>query len=207
MVLSPIRRRSTAGRRNSRSRLNDATSLDASAFADPSKTNGGYGVANEDTFPFFPQLNVGGPSVYSHWNYGTRSETLHLTSSISPTWQLDISASAKRSHFTETPLDNVNFIDDFTGIRQAASPRKAWSFAQSPLLHDYGFGIDTEKTVNFHGQHTLSAGWGYTHSIYQLNKYYSGGQSPFPSDQYFRRRYHHHYQQPGTRRRRDQLRV
>ncbi len=35
-------------------KLNDATSLDASAFADPSKTNGGYGVANEDTFPVFP---------------------------------------------------------------------------------------------------------------------------------------------------------
>ena len=163
-------------------KVNDATSLDASAFADPSKTNGGYGVANEDTFPFFPQLNVGGPSVFSHWNYGTRSETLHLTSSLSPTWQLDISASAKRSYFTETPLDNVNFIEDFTGIRQAAAYfASGVQFVQSPLLHDYGFGIDTEKTVNFHGQHTLSAGWGFTHSIYQLNKYYPGGQIPFPS--------------------------
>jgi Carboxypeptidase regulatory-like domain len=163
-------------------KLNDSTSLDASAFADPSKTNGGYGVANEDTFPFFPQLNVGGNSTFSHWNFGTRSETVHLTSSLSPTWQLDISASAKRSYFTETPVNNVNFIEDFTGIRQdAAYFAQGVQYIENPLLHDYGFGIDTEKTLNFHGQHTLSAGWGFTHSIYKLTKYYPGAQTPFPT--------------------------
>jgi Carboxypeptidase regulatory-like domain len=163
-------------------KLNDATSLDASAFGDPSKTNGGYGVANEDTFPFFPQLNLGGPSTFSHWNYGSRSETLHLTSSLSPTWQLDITASAKRSYFTETPSNNVSFIEDFTGIRQdAAYFAQGVQYVENPLMHDYGFGIDTEKTVNFHGQHTLSLGWGFTHSIYKLDKYYPGAQTPFPT--------------------------
>jgi hypothetical protein len=162
-------------------KLNDATSLDASAFGDPSKTNGGYGVANEDTFPFFPQLNVGGSSTFSHWNYGSRSETMHLTSSLSPTWQLDITASAKRSYFTETPLDNVSFIEDFTGIRQAATYfAQGVQYVENPLMHDYGFGIDTEKTINFHGQHTLSVGWGFTHSIYKLDKYYPGVQTAFP---------------------------
>jgi len=163
-------------------KLNDSTSLDASAFADPSKTNGGYGPANQDTFPFYPQLNIGGTSTFSYWNYGTRSETLHLTSSLSPTWQLDISASAKRSDFTETPLDNVNFIEDYTGIREtAAYVASGLQFVQNPVIHDYGFGIDTEKTVNFHGQHTLSLGWGFSHSIYKLDKYYTGGQFDFPS--------------------------
>jgi len=163
-------------------KLNEATSLDASAFADPSKTNAGYGVANEDTFPFFPQLNIGGNATFSRWNYGTRSETIHATSSLSPTWQLDMSASAKRSDFTETPLDNVNFIEDFTGLRQAAAYfAQGVQFIQNPVTHDYGFGIDTEKTVNFHGQHTLSAGWGFSHSIYKLQKAYPGGQFPFPS--------------------------
>lgn len=163
-------------------KLTDATSLDASAFADPSKTNSGYGVANEDTFPDFPQLNIGGTANFSRWNYGTRSETLRLSSSLSPTWQLDMSASAKRSDFTETPADNVNFIEDFTGIRQAAAYfAQGVQFVQNPVVHDYGFGIDTEKTINFHGQHTLSAGWGFSHSIYKLDKYYPGGQVPFPS--------------------------
>jgi hypothetical protein len=163
-------------------KLNDSTSLDASAFADPSRTNGGYGIANEDTFPFFPQLNIGGESNLSHWNYGTRSETVHLTSSISPTWQLDISGSAKRSFFTESPVDNVNFIEDYTGIVQSAAfYASGLTFVQNPVVHDYGFGIDTEKTVNFHGQHTFSLGYGFTHSIYKLDKYYTGGQFDFPS--------------------------
>ena len=163
-------------------KINDGTSLDASAFADPSKTNGGYGFANQDTFPFYPQLNIGGESNLSHWNFGTRSETAHLSSSLSPTWQVDITASAKRSYFTETPVDNVNFIEDFTGIVQAASfYASGLTFVQNPVLHDYGFGIDTEKTVNFHGQHTLSAGWGFSHDIYKLNKYYTGGQFNFPT--------------------------
>ena len=163
-------------------KLNDSTSIDASAFADPSKTNGGYGVPNEDFFPFFPQINIANDSVFSHWNYGTRSETLHATSSISPTWQLDISGTAKRSDFTETPLHNVNFIEDYTGIVQpGAFFAQGLQFVQNPVTHDYGFGIDTEKTINFHGQHTLSAGWGFSHSIYKLDKYYPGGQFPFPS--------------------------
>ena len=163
-------------------KLNDSTSLDASAFGDPSKTNGGYGFANADTFPFYPQLNIANDSVFSHWNYGTRSETLHLTSSLSPTWQLDISGSAKRSDFTESALHNVNFIEDFTGIVEpGAYIPQGLSFVQNPIIHDYGFGIDTEKTVNFHGQHTLSMGWGFTHSIYKLDKFYPGGQFPFPS--------------------------
>ena len=94
-----------------------------------------------------------------------------MTSSISPTWQLDISGTAKRSViFTETPVNNVNFIEDFTGLRQAAAYfAQGVQFIQNPVTHDYGFGIDTEKTVNFHGQHTLSFGVGASsHSIYKL---------------------------------------
>jgi hypothetical protein len=86
-----------------------------------------------------------------------------LTSSLSPTWQLDISGTAKRSDFTETPLHNVNFIEDYTGIVQpGAFIAQGLQFVQNPVTHDYGFGIDTEKTVNFHGQHTLSMGWGFS---------------------------------------------
>ena len=164
-------------------KINDASSLDASAFADPSRTNGGYGLANEDFFPFYPQLNISNDSVFSHWNYGTRSETLHLTSSLSPTWQLDMSGTAKRSDFTETPLHNVNFIEDYTGIAQpGAFIAQGLQFVQNPVTHDYGFGLDTEKTVNLFGQHTFSLGYGFTHSIYKLEKYYPGPQFPFPSE-------------------------
>ncbi len=162
--------------------INAGTSVDASVFSDPSKTNAGLGFASADTFPNYPQLNVANETGFSRWNYGTRSETAHLTSSLSPTWQLDIAASAKRSHFNEVGLQNVYQIIDESGAVSAGQfTAQGLGFTQNPTVHDYGFGIDTEKTVNFHGQHTFSLGWGYTHSIYALDKAYSGGYFPFPS--------------------------
>jgi hypothetical protein len=163
-------------------KLNEGTSLDASAFGDPSKTNAGYGVANEDTFPFFPNLNLAGTTGFSRWNYGTRSETLHLTSSITPTWQVDLSGSAKKSNFTEVGLGNAyQVIDQSTVLKAGQFTAQGLGAFQNPLTHDYGFEAETEKTVNFHGQHTLSVGWGFEHSIYSLNKGYSGGRTVFPS--------------------------
>jgi Carboxypeptidase regulatory-like domain len=162
--------------------LNQGTSIDASVFSDPSKTNAGYGVANEDRFPFYPNLNLANDTGFSRWNYGTRSETAHLTSSLSPTWQLDISVSAKRSHFNEVGLQNVyNVVDESGAVQAGQFTAQGLGFTQNPTVHDYGFGIDSEKTVNFHGQHTLSVGFGYTHSIYALDKAYSGGYFTFPS--------------------------
>jgi hypothetical protein len=162
--------------------LNAGTSVDASVFSDPSKTNAGFGFASADTFPNYPQLNLANETGFSRWNYGTRSETAHLTSSLSPTWQLDMSASAKRSHFNEVGLQNVYQIVDESGAVSAGQfTAQGLGFTQNPTVHDYGFGIDTEKTVNRYGQHTFSLGFGYTHSIYALNKAYSGGYFPFPS--------------------------
>jgi Carboxypeptidase regulatory-like domain len=163
-------------------KVNDGTSVDASVFSDPSKTNAGFGFASADTFPNYPQMNLANETGFSRWNYGTRSETLHISSSLSPTWQLDIAASAKRSHFNEVGLQNVYQIVDESGAVSAGQfTAQGLGFTQNPTTHDYGFGIDTEKTVNFHGQHTFSVGWGYTHSIYALDKAYSGGYFPFPS--------------------------
>jgi hypothetical protein len=163
-------------------KLNNATSVDASVFSDPSKTNAGYGYASQDTFPSFPNLNLSNETGFSRWNYGTRSETLHISSSISPTWQVDITASAKRSHFNETGLQDVFQVVDYSGAVQPGNfTAQGLGFTQNPTTHDYGFGIDTEKTANFHGQHTFSVGFGFAHSIYALTKAYSGGYFSFPS--------------------------
>jgi hypothetical protein len=163
-------------------KINDATTLDASAFADPSRTNAGFGLANQDTFPFFPDLNLANETGFSRWNYGTRSETLHLTSSLSPTWQLNIAASAKRSNFTEVGLQNVYQILDYTDILQPGEfAAQGLGYTQNPITNDYGFQIDTEKTVQFFGSHTFSVGWGFSHNIYDLAKNYSGDSFTFPS--------------------------
>jgi hypothetical protein len=163
-------------------KINDATSLDASAFADPSRTNAGFGVANQDTFPFFPNLDLANETGFSRWNYGTRSETVHLTSSLSPTWQLNIAVSAKRSNFTEVGLQNVYQILDYTDLIQPGEfTAQGLGYTQNPQTHDYGFQIDTEKTVHLFGTHTFSVGWGFSRNIYDLAKNYSGPSFTFPS--------------------------
>ncbi len=77
-VLSLTKRRATSYAAKVTFKLNEGTSIDASVFSDPSRTNAGFGVANDDTFPFFPQLNLANQTGFSRWNYGTRSETLHI---------------------------------------------------------------------------------------------------------------------------------
>ena len=103
------------------------------------------------TFPTRPVSAVGTSDT---------QRTLHLTSSLSPTWQLDLSGTAKRSNFTRSGCK--------MSMRSSTNPR----FYSPPVpssrsgLHaepDYPrlrFRHDAEKTVNFHGQHTLSVGWG-----------------------------------------------
>ena len=93
-----------------------------------------------------------------------------------------MSGTAKRSNFDEVGLQNVYQILDQSGVLQAGQfYAQGLGYTQNPTTHDYGFEADTEKTVNFHGQHTLSVGWGFGHSIYALTKAYSGGRSIFPS--------------------------
>ena len=163
-------------------KLNDNTSVDASAFGDPSKTNLGFGAANEDTFPLYPNLNLAGTTGFSLWNYGTRSETLHITTAPNPTWLVDLAASAKTSHFTESPSENVYNIIDNTGIIQAGQyTPQGLGFLQNPNTDQYDFGLDGQKTVVKFGQHVLSLGYGYDHSIYKLTKAYTGPYFNFPS--------------------------
>ena len=109
-------------------KLNEGTSIDASVFSDPSKTNAGFGFANEDTFPFFPNLNLAMKPALAGGTMVPAVRPCTLTSSLSPTWQLDMSGSAKRSHFNEVGLQNVYQIVDYSGVVQAGNiPRKDWA--------------------------------------------------------------------------------
>lgn len=164
-------------------KLTDSTQFDASAFGDPSTTNKGLQLASVDSFPFFPNLNQNNQGAFSLWKYGTRSEVVHLTTSISPTWELNISASAKHAQFDETGyapdyqiLDYSNAVSTASGfIAQGLGP------VQNPTSNSYGFNIDTQKTVHLFGQHTFSVGWGFSRSIYDKFNGYSGPNYIFPS--------------------------
>ncbi len=164
-------------------RASDALIVDASAFGDPSRTNAGYGYVNQDTFPYYPNLYLTNDTNFSRLNYGSRSESLHITGTPSSTWDFNIAASAKKSHFTEVGLQNVYQIADYTDFIQPAEYNaQGLGFTQNPNSRDYSFNADTEKTISFLGQHhTLSVGYSFLHSIYDLDKAYSGADFTFPT--------------------------
>ncbi len=158
--------------------------IDASAFGDPSKTNVGYGYVNQDTFPYYPNINLTNDTSFSRWAYGSRSESLHITDTPSATSEINLSASAKTSHFTETPLDPGTFqVQDYSTVLQPSEYNaQGLGYFQNPQTETYTFGIDGQKTVGFLGfQHTLSVGYNFLHDIYNLTKGYTGGTYTFPT--------------------------
>ena len=159
-------------------KITDATSLEGSAFGDPSSTNFGYGLAY--TSPYgHPNLQLKNTTGFSRWDFGSRSEVVRLNSSLSPTLQLNIAATAKTSHFTETGFNNIyNISDRTTGV----STYQGLGEFQNPDNHSYGVSFDLQKTIAAKfGSHTFSIGWGFDRAIYDANRDYSGPRFNFPS--------------------------
>jgi outer membrane receptor protein involved in Fe transport len=161
----------------------DSLTIDASAFGDPSRTNAGFGYVNQDTFPYYPNVDLTNDTGFSRWNYGSRSESVHITGTPSATWDFNLAASAKVSHFTETGLQNVYQITDYSFyVQQSSYTAQGLGYTQNPQTHAYSFNGDTEKTISFFGQqHTLSVGYSVLHNIYNLSKAYSGDSFAFPT--------------------------
>jgi hypothetical protein len=158
-------------------KLTEGSSLEASAFGDPSSSNFGYGAAY--TSPYnHPNLQQKNTTAFSRWNFGSHSEVARLNSSLSPTAQLSVAATAKTSHFTETGFQNLYLISDRT---TGNNNFQGLGEFQNPVNHSYGVNFDLQKTVTFHGQHTFSVGWGYDRAIYDANRDYSGPRFPFPT--------------------------
>ncbi len=159
-------------------KLTDSTSLEASAFGDPSYSNYGYGEAY--TSPYgHPSLQLKDTTAFSRWNFGSRSVVARLNASISPTLQLNVAATTKTSHFTESGFqDAYNIIDKTTG----STTYQGLGEFQNPDNHSYGVSFDLQKSLSTRfGQHTFSIGWGFDRAIYDANRDYSGPRFAFPS--------------------------
>ncbi len=157
--------------------------IEASAFGDPSSSNRGLGVVNEDTFPAYPNINLANDSGFSSWKFGSRSEVVRLNATITPTWTFDIAATAKQSNFTESGFANAYQIQDNTPVAFGGAQfySQGLGFFQNPQTHAYSFAINTEKIVRIFGSHSLSIGYEFDRGIYDLLKGYSGADFAFPS--------------------------
>jgi hypothetical protein len=151
------------------------TSLEASAYGDPSTSNKAYNFAYVNAYP---NLNQRNETAFSRWDFGTRSVVARINSSLSPTALLSIAATDKHSHFTESGFaDDYSISDRTSGIQQFQGLGE-W---QNPTNHSYGVNFDFQKIVNLHGQHTFSVGWAFDRNIYNANRDYSGARFPFPA--------------------------
>ena len=165
-------------------KVNDKATIEGSAFGDPASTNFGFGAANEDTFPLYPNINASNETLFSRWNFGSRSEVVRLNAVPSSTWTLNLAATAKQSHFTEGGFTNDYLVQDYTGIAQAATfTAQGLGFYQNPETHSYSGAIDTEKVLKAgrFGSHSLSIGYEFDRAIYDLLKGYSGAYYTFPT--------------------------
>jgi hypothetical protein len=159
-------------------KVTDATSLEASAFGDPSSSNLGFGESY--THPYgHPNLQLKNTSGFSRWSFGGRSEVVRLNASLSPTLQLNIAATAKTSHFTESGFDPIYQVGDRT---TGNVTYQGLGEFQNPDNHSYGFSFDLQKTLpSKFGQHTFSIGYGFDRAIYDAVRDYSIPRFPFPA--------------------------
>ena len=67
-----------------------------------------------------------------------------LTSSLNPTTELNVSATYKTSHFTESGFANDYQITDKT---TGSTGFQGLGYFQNPANQDYGFNIDLQKPV------------------------------------------------------------
>jgi hypothetical protein len=159
-------------------KLTESTSLEGSAFGDPSSSNYGFGASytNPYNHPNLQQKNTTG---FSRWDFGGHSEVARLNSSLSPTLQLNIAATAKTSHFTESGFDDLYNISDRT---VGTSTYQGLGSYNNPTNHSYGVTFDLQKSLSSKfGTHTFSVGWGYDRAIYDSFRDYSGDRFLFPA--------------------------
>ena len=173
-------------------KLNDKAALEGSAFGDPSSSNFGFGYANQDTFPLYPDINASNTSLFSRWSFGSRSEVARLNATPSSSWSLNLAVTAKQSHFTESGFQNLyqivdntrSIVDPTSGAPYGAQfTAQGLGFYQNPNTHAYNAAIDTEKIVHLgrFGVHSLSIGYEFDRAIYDLFKGYSGDNYNFPT--------------------------
>jgi hypothetical protein len=161
-------------------KITDGTSIEGSAFGDPSRSNYAYNAEFADPAAYNPLIsfNLKNTSAFSSWNYGSRSVVVRLNSAINATTQVSMAATAKTSHFTESGFQNIYEITDKTS---GSTGYQGLGEFQNPKTNDYGFSIDAQKDVHFLGGHTFSIGWAFERTIYDSTRDYSGPHYNFPA--------------------------
>jgi hypothetical protein len=154
-------------------KLSDNHTLEGSVYGDPATT------------PLDPnrRLNMDNTTAFSKLDYGSRNSVVRYNGTPSPTWTLNASATWMHNHFDESGYANLQNIIDQT---QTASGQRGQyhiqglGFVEPTHSENYGYNIDTSKTVHFWGEHTFSVGYRHERPYYDGQRAYSGPQFQLP---------------------------
>jgi hypothetical protein len=151
-----------------------STTIEASSFGDPSKRN----AAPRTLATSIPL------SVTTGYTFGSRDSVIRLNTTITPTWVADVSYTYNYNHFTQVPTLNLYQITDNSG-QSLSTPVPASTIgygAYEPSKNDtYSIALNTSKTFNAFGQHTLSFGYSYDHTNFLDQPSRSGPLFPIPT--------------------------
>jgi len=144
-----------------------STQIELSSFGDPSFSNSlltTYNVNYSD-------------AVAGRYNFANDNSVFRLDQIISPTWSANLSGTYNIAHFSYSPKYNSYGVQDRT-----VSPYISTYVGSYFPTHsdDYSFNLDTQKLVNFMGQHTLSVGYTFEHTNFVEQHPYTGNPYVIP---------------------------
>ncbi len=145
-------------------KLSDNHQLEGSVYGDPATT------------PLAPNRRVimDDKSAFSRLDYGSRNAVVRYNGTPSPTWTLNASATWMYNHFSESGYANQQEITDQTQTSLGQRGQyviQGLGFVEPTEGNNYGYNIDTSKTVHVIGEHTFSFGYR------QERPYYDGKRS------------------------------
>jgi len=176
-------------------KLSDHHQVEFSIFGDPT-----YGDFNPNGNN---GLVVASPTTFDKLQYGTRNLVGRYNGTFSPTWLFNASFSWGHNNLNDTPSALAapnHWIQDQTqrnpcfagpdsalfnpACTSSTNPlrgiyvRQGVGYYENTKGDTYGLNVDTQKTFNFLGQHSLSFGYRYDRSHYDGAKAYTGGSIP-----------------------------
>ena len=127
------------------------TQLEASSFGDPSFSNSLLSTYNA----------VSANVQAGRYDFGNINSVLRVNQIITQTWNVNLSYMYNMSHFNFYPK-----IDSYTDQDRTVSPFLTYYVGgyEPTKSDDYALNFDTQKIVNFLGQHTFSIGYTYEHT-------------------------------------------
>jgi hypothetical protein len=155
-------------------KLTDRSTLELTAFGDPSKHNSVPGTSS-----YAPLTQA------SSWQYGSQDELARFDSSITNSWSVDLSYSYNHNHFSEYPSVNQfgisNTVPTYSGQPAVSSGLGAYEPSKN---NTYSIAANTSKIVHLFGTHTLTVGYAYDHTNFIDLPTRSGGLFPIVQKNY-----------------------